>query len=158
MGESPEDKGRREQERGMVLLSVATSPWVRAADDRTTVSQCPLKDGQAGPCFQSAKTPGLATISPKALASPSTLEARDTTNHSSTEQLSQYVTTAAPCSPPHTGKSHYYRAVADGQSHLFVPKELCCGVRSGEGNRVSSGHKTYVMLWASGLAHSLATQ
>lgn len=64
MGESPEDMGRRQQERGMVLLSVVTSPWVCTADDGTTVSQCPLKDGQAGPCSQSAKTPGLATTGP----------------------------------------------------------------------------------------------
>lgn len=64
MGESPEDKGRREQEREMVLLSLATSSWVCSVDDGTTVSQCPLKDGQAGPRSQSAKTPGLATVDP----------------------------------------------------------------------------------------------
>lgn len=64
MGESPNDMGRRKQERGMILLSVVTSPWICSADDGTTVSQCPLKDGQAEPCSQSAKTPGLATMGP----------------------------------------------------------------------------------------------
>lgn len=80
----------------MVLPSVAASPWARSADDGTSVSQCPLKDGQAGPHSCSERTPGLATMGSNCTQSAS--EARDSTKHTSIEEISQSVTMAAPCS------------------------------------------------------------